>query len=242
VRPAKNARATQPAQYRTAAISPRRMSPGLVRNESPRLVSSQIKELSSKVDNLRFSTNEKLDEIANYVSDELASMRDKASSNLEQALITNNHLMTLDMLKQEPNKSKLALRIVWRALKPDKGELFQQAWDIVEPVASLLSEDAEYAKWDFGQNHFNGLRHKLSKKKHGLVRTELFFFITESSFKHDKVHGLQVKISSDLIYISLNQEGEKRASFCFDTDFHETRRNDPEGLLEDFSPNDFRRQ
>lgn len=124
VRPGKDARATQPTQYRTAAISPRRMSPGLVRNESPRLVSSQIKELSSKVDNLRFSTNEKLDEIANYVSDELASMRNKASSNLEQALITNNHLMTLDMLKQEPNKSKLALRIVWRALKPDKEELF----------------------------------------------------------------------------------------------------------------------
>ena len=83
VRPGKNARATQPAQYRTAAISPRRMSPELLRNESPRLVSNQIKELSSKVDNLRFSTNEKLDEIANYVSDELTAMREKASSNLE---------------------------------------------------------------------------------------------------------------------------------------------------------------
>lgn len=113
---------------------------------------------------------------------------------------------------------------------------------MVEPVVTLLNEDSEYAEWDFGQNHFKGLRHKHTKKKHGLVRTELFFFINESSFKHDKLHGLQIKISSDLVYISLHQEGEKRASFCFDTNFRETRRNDPEGLFADLSPNDFRRK
>lgn len=48
------------------------------REMSPQLVSHQIKELANKVDNLRFSTNERLDEIANYVADEIFSMRDKA--------------------------------------------------------------------------------------------------------------------------------------------------------------------
>ena len=61
---------------------------------------------------------------------------------------------------------------------------------MVEPEEILLSNESEYQEWENGSNFYSGLRSKHTKKKHGLVRTEVFFFIHEASFKNDKLHGL----------------------------------------------------
>lgn len=94
------------------------------------------------------------------------------------------------MIQREPTKSKIILKTVWKQLKRDKIEMFQKAWDLIEPNEDLLSSESEYQEWESNSNHYSGLRHKHTKKRHGLVRTELFFFIHESSYKNDKIHGL----------------------------------------------------
>jgi hypothetical protein len=84
------------------------------------------------------------------------------------------------------------------------------------------------------------MRHRQFRRKHGIVRSESSLLISESSYRHEKLHGLQIKINSDTVQISLYRMGEPMANFVFDENLNEMRREDPMALLRNWNAELFR--
>ena len=160
-------------------------------------------------------------------------------SKLDRELCHESKKRTLEMLTREPSAAKLVLRAFWKKLRRDKLPLFESAWMQLEPHAPLFALDAEYQEWETHANHFKGMRQKQSRRKHGIARAESMFFVSESTYKFDKLHGLQIKISLENVAINFYQMGARLAGFVFNGDFVEIKREDAEGLLAEWNPSHF---
>ena len=144
-------------------------------------------------------------------------------------------MRTIDMLSTEPQTAKLVLKAFWKKLRRDKIELFEVAWKIVEPKAALFALDAQYEEWETSGGSHKGMKHKQFRRKHGIVRSQSHFFISESSYRHDKLHGLQIKISNVDAVIGLYHMGDRLAYFSFNGNFLELQRDDARKILAEWS-------
>ena len=87
-----------------------------------------------------------------------------------------------------------------------------------------------------------GMRQKKTGQKQGIERVVCRnSWFAEGTYKNNKPHGMHYQINhSDRVEVKLFENGYMRASFIFNTDFEELTRNDPKGLLKDFSAVDFK--
>ena len=86
------------------------------------------------------------------------------------------------------------------------------------------------------------MRHKLTGKRHGVVRTvEPNGSIYEASYKDGRMHGLYRWICDNEIRMQVSHDGQGKAVMHFSPRFQELVRNDPFDLFAKLKPIDLRR-
>ena len=104
----------------------------------------------------------------------------------------------------------------------------------------MTSFAAEFTEWRSSGWHNVGMRHRVSGKRHGIVRRITNNEnIGEGTFKDGKCHGLNREISSEKVTVELRKDGKWLAHFSFTFGFDEIERKDPSGLLNNLYPQDF---
>ena len=199
-----------------------------------------ISDLTRQEERLHFQPHTRLDKLADFLQDEIHTLRTSVERKLEVETVVNYRKRVIEMLAREPTLTKSILKNMWQKLRVDKISLFEEGWRRIEPKAPLFAADAEYQEWASINIRYKGMRHRQFRRKHGIVRSESSLLISESSYRHEKLHGLQIKINSDTVQISLYRMGEPMANFVFDENLNEMRREDPMALLRNWNAELFR--
>lgn len=117
-------------------------------------------------------------------------MRVSIAGQIDKEVCNENKRRTIEMLAREPASVRPIMKVIWKKLKRDKVELFEEGWSRIEPKEQLFAMDAEYQEWSTSNTRFKGMRHKQFRRKHGIVRSESLISICESTYRHDRLHGL----------------------------------------------------
>ena len=134
------------------------------------------------------------------------------------------------LMKSEPEYEgrTTSANDVWAQIKPWTPEFLQRYWDLVEtgpeerrtPMIDL--DNAKFVRWEDKPNRIAGMRHKVTVRPHGVVRTCFpDGVIHEGTYKNGKRHGLFRWIGPDgmgiylcnqgiiaTLHIGLDQDGE----------------------------------
>jgi hypothetical protein len=139
------------------------------------------------------------------------------------------------MLKKEPigaseDSEELSL---WRMLRPLDANLLAKYYSLAspkEPNIDYLASQFKY--WKKGNYHCFGMVHKETEKEHGIVRiVKPGDWISEQTYKHGRVHGLNRAVMKNEVQVFFTVEGEDLGFFCFNREFKETKRVDRHNKL-----------
>ena len=129
-----------------------------------------------------------------------------------------------------------------RTMKPLTARNLIPFWKCVEPNLPITdANEAEFcAAWQEEGVQCEGMRHKVTKKSHGIVRRVVKYGdIIVGTFKNGVHQGLRVLIRKNLVRVTRVQDGQDKARFAFRHDFTETMREDDKGLLNHLEPKHF---
>ena len=128
-------------------------------------------------------------------------------------------------------------------MKANKVDLFQKYWRIVKPLSPMFHEEGKFSETITDQNDkLLGTKLEGSGKNQGIVRIVMANGnLQEFSVKEDSPHGLMVHLSDREYFVGFYKLGKFMAQLCFDDNFKETKRSDPQHYLDDLSPDSFKR-
>ena len=100
-----------------------------------------------------------------------------------------------------PNANEAAVEN-WKRLKPLSLQEWENHWQLAEqdgPQENFLNDGAvEYAAWEHYGKTCYGMRKKLTKKRHGIVRiVEPNGPIIEATYKDGALHGMYRRTDKD---------------------------------------------
>ena len=82
----------------------------------------------------------------------------------------------------------------------------------------------EYAAWEHYGKTCYGMRKKLTKKRHGIVRiVEPNGPIIEATYKDGALHGMYRRIDKDGVQMQISENGRPKALLYFNSEFEITK-------------------
>ena len=152
---------------------------------------------------------------------------------------------TDQMLATKPNVSATEQVDLHQKLQPlTSRQLEKYAASIDREFSCLDPNVAEFEEWqdDSGEKHI-GMRHKDSKKRHGIRRfVTVDGRINEGTSKDGSAHGLLREVTKTKVTYCLCKDGTYLAQVGFDKDLAQIWKVDPQNLLTDVTAERIRRR
>ena len=123
------------------------------------------------------------------------------------------------MLKTMPEKAGEKERGLWEGVRRNAVQLLVANWPKVS--GPLFDPETYFDAWsDDNGDNWLGMRHKMSREAHGVVRViSVDGSLREASCYHGKWHGLVIGFIGDKVGIALYNNGERLSRFQFDKHF-----------------------
>jgi hypothetical protein len=142
------------------------------------------------------------------------------------------------MLRLAPRNANSTCVNLWSQLQPLNVEWLHEYWAMVDQDSPMMDlENCHYDEWEEQGKIRLGMRHRITGKRHGIVRTiDPNGTVVEATYKNGRMHGVYRWICDEEIRMQVSQDGQGKAVLHINHEFKELVRNDPFELFSKIQP------